>query len=146
MTAHLMFVSTTVGLGDAVTKEALEWAESSTAIVAVGKIMRFMNDTAAFKHGKNKGDVTSTMECYMNEHKVISDVAFMKLTLLIEHEYRTINQARFELHKSLPAAQRVVILAVVSLMFFYDNRKDVYTLCSDLRETIRSLYVEHAPM
>nr|CAH68037.1 OSIGBa0139N19-OSIGBa0137L10.6 [Oryza sativa] len=145
-TAHLMFVSTTVGLGDAVTKEALEWAESSTAIVAVGKIMRFMNDIAAFKHGKNKGDVTSTMECYMNEHKVISDVAFMKLTSLIEHEYRTINQARFELHKSLPAAQRVVILAVVSLMFFYDNRKDVYTLCSDLRETIRSLYVEHAPM
>lgn len=48
-TAHLMFVSTTVGLGDAVTKEALEWAESSTAIVAVGKIMRFMNDIAAFK-------------------------------------------------------------------------------------------------
>lgn len=44
-----MFVSTTIGLGDAVTKEALEWAESSTAIVAVGKIMRFMNDIAAFK-------------------------------------------------------------------------------------------------
>ncbi len=98
------------------------------------------------QHGKNKGDVTSTMECYMNEHKVTSDVAFMKLSSLIEHEYRTINQARFDLHKSLPAAQRVVILAVVSLMFFYDNRKDVYTLCSDLQETIRSLYVEHAPM
>uniref|UniRef100_A0A0E0DCP0 Terpene synthase N-terminal domain-containing protein n=1 Tax=Oryza meridionalis TaxID=40149 RepID=A0A0E0DCP0_9ORYZ len=145
-TAHLMFVSTTVGLGDAVTKEALEWAESSTAIVAVGKIMRFMNDIAAFKHGKNNGDVTRTMECYMNEHNVTSDVAFMKLGSLIEHEYRTINQARFELQKSLPAAQRVVILAVVSLMFFYDNRKDVYTLCSDLQETIRSLYVEHAPM
>lgn len=46
----LLCVCTTVGRDDTLTKEAFEWAASDTgAIRAYAKILRFMNDVAAFK-------------------------------------------------------------------------------------------------
>uniref|UniRef100_J3LWV4 Terpene synthase n=1 Tax=Oryza brachyantha TaxID=4533 RepID=J3LWV4_ORYBR len=139
-TAQLICVSTTIGRGDAVTKEAFEWATSSTAIIACAKIIRFMNDIAAFKRGKNKGDISSSVECYMTENQVTSEVAFSKLYSLIEDEWRTLNQARYEHHELLPVVQRVVNFAV-AIMFFYDERKDAYTFSSYLQEIVRSLFV-----
>lgn len=49
-TVPLLCVSTTVGRGDALTKEAFEWvANDIGAKTACAKITRFMNDIAAFK-------------------------------------------------------------------------------------------------
>ncbi|XP_052152134.1 tau-cadinol synthase-like isoform X1 [Oryza glaberrima] len=143
---QLVSVSTTVGRGDTITKEAFQWTTSSTTIIACAKILRFMNDIAAFKqHGKNKGDIASTVECYMNEHKVSSEVALTKLSSLIEDEWRTMNQAYYEHLEILPAVQRVVNLAA-SIMFIYDKRKDAYTFSSYLEEIIKSLFVKPVPM
>lgn len=95
---------------------------------------------------KNKGDMSSTVECYMNEHNVTSEVAIAKINSLIEDEWKTINQARFERRELLPAVHRVVNLCVC-VMFFYDNKKkDAYTFSSNLRETIESLFVNPIPM
>lgn len=41
---------------------------------------------------KNKGDAANTVECYMNEHKVTSEVALDKIESMIENEWRTLNQ------------------------------------------------------
>uniref|UniRef100_A0A0E0GZA7 Terpene synthase N-terminal domain-containing protein n=1 Tax=Oryza nivara TaxID=4536 RepID=A0A0E0GZA7_ORYNI len=92
-TVPLLSVSTAVDRGDALTKEAFEWAANETsAKTACAKITRFMNDIAAFKRGrKNRGDVASTVECYMNENKVTSEDAFTKIDSMIEDEWRTIN-------------------------------------------------------
>uniref|UniRef100_A0A0D9W3K1 Terpene synthase N-terminal domain-containing protein n=1 Tax=Leersia perrieri TaxID=77586 RepID=A0A0D9W3K1_9ORYZ len=143
--AQLVCVSTAIGRGDVFTKEAFEWTTRSDAIKACAKIMRFMNDIASFKRGKNKGDIASTVECYMNEHKVTSEAAFTELSLLIEDEWRTMNEALFEHHELLPAVQRVVNLAI-SIMFLYDKRKDAYTFSSHLQEIVKSLFVKPVPM
>uniref|UniRef100_A0A0E0HU68 Uncharacterized protein n=1 Tax=Oryza nivara TaxID=4536 RepID=A0A0E0HU68_ORYNI len=144
-TVQLLCVSTTVGRGDAITNEAFMWAASSTTVTSCAKIMRFMNDIASFERGKNKGEIASTVECYMNEHNIISEVAFAKLDSLVEDEWRTINQARCEHHQLLPVVQRVVNLAIC-IMFFYDKRKDAYTFSTHLQEIVRNLFINPITM
>ncbi|XP_052157229.1 tau-cadinol synthase-like isoform X3 [Oryza glaberrima] len=95
---------------------------------------------------KNKGDMSSTVECYMNEHNVTSEVAIAKINSLIEDEWKTINQARFERRELLPAVHRVVNLCVCVMFFYDDKKKDAYTFSSNLRETIESLFVNPIPM
>lgn len=49
-TVPLLCVTAAVGQGDAVTKESFELTTvRSSAVIACAKIMRFMNDIAAFK-------------------------------------------------------------------------------------------------
>lgn len=81
------------------------------------------------------------MECYINEHNVTSEVAIARVDALIEDEWRTLNQARFETHALLPAIQRTISLAL-SASLFYDNRNDVYTLSTHLEKTIEKFFVK----
>uniref|UniRef100_A0A0D9W3J8 Uncharacterized protein n=1 Tax=Leersia perrieri TaxID=77586 RepID=A0A0D9W3J8_9ORYZ len=146
-TVPLLCVSTTVGRGDALTKEAFEWATSDiVATIACAKITRFMNDIAAFKRGrKNRGDVASTVECYMSENKVTSESAFTKIDSLVEDEWKIINQALCESREVLPAVQQVRNLAICAT-FFYGNRKDAYTFSTHLQDTVESLFVKPIPI
>lgn len=108
--------------------------------------MRNYNLSLTFiQRGKNKGEIASTVECYMNEHNIISEVAFAKLDSLVEDEWRTINQARCEHHQLLPVVQRVVNLAIC-IMFFYDKRKDAYTFSTHLQEIVRNLFINPITM
>uniref|UniRef100_A0A3B6BWW5 Terpene synthase n=1 Tax=Triticum aestivum TaxID=4565 RepID=A0A3B6BWW5_WHEAT len=118
-------VSMMAGMSDAMMKTALKWAASvPDVVISVGKISRFMNDIGAFERRKCKGDMASTVECYINEYNVTSEVAITKTVALIEHEWKTLNQARFQNH--LPALQQFISLAI-STTFFYGNRNDIYT-------------------
>lgn len=146
-TVPLLCVSATVGRGDALTKEAFEWvANDIGAKTACAKITRFMNDIAAFKRGrKNRGDVASTVECYMNENKVTSEGAITKIDSMIEDEWRTINQALCEHRELLPAVQQVLNLTICAT-FFYGKRKDAYTFSTHLQETVESLFVRTVPI
>ncbi|GJN03581.1 hypothetical protein PR202_ga21040 [Eleusine coracana subsp. coracana] len=61
-------------MDDVATKEAFEWVIGSTDIIkACGEVSRFMDDMAAFKNGRNKMDVASSVECYIEDHKVTSE-------------------------------------------------------------------------
>uniref|UniRef100_A0A0D3FUD3 Terpene synthase N-terminal domain-containing protein n=2 Tax=Oryza TaxID=4527 RepID=A0A0D3FUD3_9ORYZ len=146
-TVPLLCVSTTVDRGDALTKEAFESAANETSAKTVcAKITRFMNDIAAFKRRrKNRGDVASTVECYMNENKVTSEDAFTKIDSMIEDEWRTINQALCEQRDLLPAVQQVLNLSICAT-FFYGKRKDAYTFSAHLQETVESLFVKPVPI
>uniref|UniRef100_I1PK99 Terpene synthase metal-binding domain-containing protein n=1 Tax=Oryza glaberrima TaxID=4538 RepID=I1PK99_ORYGL len=143
----VLCVTTTDGRGDAVTKESFELATGRTsAVIACAKIMRFMNDIAAFKSGrKNKGEATNTVECYMNEHKVTSEVALDKIGSMIESEWRTLNQVHCDHHQQFLVVQRLMKLAI-SVPFFYDNKKDAYTFSKYLHEIVGNLFVNPVPL
>ncbi|KAI5008488.1 hypothetical protein ZWY2020_009536 [Hordeum vulgare] len=132
-----------VGMGDTATKEALEWALGCTdAVRACGEVTRFMNDLASFKRRKNKNDVASSVECYISEHGVASEVAIDKIGSLIEDAWKTTNQARFELPELLlPAVQRVANITI-SMPFMYDDKTDAFTFSSRLEGTIKRLFVD----
>ncbi|KQK21701.1 hypothetical protein BRADI_1g62538v3 [Brachypodium distachyon] len=135
-----------VGMGDTATKEALQWALGCTdAVKACAQVTRFMNDLASFKRGKNKNDVASSVECYISEHGVASEVAFAKIGSLIEDAWKTTNQARFQLPELLPVVQRVANITI-SMPFMYDDKKDAFTFSSAIEGTIKRLFVNHIPL
>ncbi|XP_044964596.1 tau-cadinol synthase-like isoform X1 [Hordeum vulgare subsp. vulgare] len=134
-----------VGMGDLVTRETFEWAASYPKVaIACGKIARLMDDMAAFKGGKAKGDMASSIECYMVEHRVTSEVAIYKILSLLEDEWKTLNQAPFDHHTHLPVLQRIINFAN-SMPLFY-REKDAYTFSMHLKDTVDSLFVEPIPM
>jgi hypothetical protein len=90
---------------------------------------------------KCKGDLPSTVECYISEHSVTSEVAITRIDALMEEEWRTLNQARFANHALLPALQQFISLAV-STTFFYGNRNDVYTHSTHIERTIEGLFIK----
>ncbi|CAM0908243.1 unnamed protein product [Alopecurus aequalis] len=140
--APTVCVSMMAGMGDATMEQALKWtADVPDVVIAAGKIVRFMNDIAAFERGKYNHDVASSVECYMNEYSVTSNVAIARINALIEDEWRTLNQARFQNRALLPALQRIIGLAL-SASLIYDNRKDVYTVSRHLQKTIERLFVD----
>ncbi|KAL5214873.1 hypothetical protein ABZP36_004025 [Zizania latifolia] len=89
--------------------------------------------------------MASTVECYMSDRKVRSELAIAEIDSMIEDEWRTINQARREHPELLPALQQVVNLAICAT-FFYGNRKDAYTFSTHLEQTVESLFVNPVPM
>ncbi|XP_052156816.1 tau-cadinol synthase-like isoform X2 [Oryza glaberrima] len=143
----LLCAITTVGQDDVVTREAFELAtQHNSAVLACGKILRFMNDIAAFKSGrKNKGDATSTVECYMNEHKVTGEEAIARIDSIIEDEWKTLNEVRCEHPQVLPVVQRVMNLAI-SVPFFYNKRSDAYTSSKYLHKIVECLFVTPIPI
>ncbi|KAL6648161.1 hypothetical protein ACP70R_012385 [Stipagrostis hirtigluma subsp. patula] len=136
-----------VGMGDdAATKEALEWAFGCTdAVKACAEVTRFLNDLASFKRGKNKNDVASSVECYISEHGVTSEIALAKIGSLIEDAWKTTNGARFERRELLPAMQRVINITI-SMPFMYNDKKDAFTNSNSLKGVIKRLFVNPIPL
>lgn len=97
------------------------------------------------KRGKNKRDVASSVECYMNENGVTSEAAFAKINALVEDEWRSTNQTRLEHRTLLPMVQRIVNFTD-SMVLFYDDKKDAYTFGTLLREIVESLFVKPVPI
>ncbi|XBI62145.1 hypothetical protein VPH35_042817 [Triticum aestivum] len=135
-------LSVMAGVDRKIMKQSLDWAAGvPDVVIAGGKIVRFMNDIAAFKRRKCKGDAASSVECYIHEHGVTDKVAIARIDELIEEEWKILNKARFENHALLPALQPIIDLARSSSLF-YDNRNDVYTTSTHLQETVESLFLK----
>uniref|UniRef100_A0ACD5UVX4 Uncharacterized protein n=1 Tax=Avena sativa TaxID=4498 RepID=A0ACD5UVX4_AVESA len=140
--APTVCTSMMVSMDDPIIKQALEWTVGvPDVIIAAGKVVRLMNDIAAFERRKCKGDAASSVECYINEHNVTGEVAIAQIETLLERQWRILNQAHFENRELLPALQRIIGLAL-SATFFYDNKNDVYTLSTHLQKTIESLFMK----
>ncbi|KAL6650290.1 hypothetical protein ACP70R_009215 [Stipagrostis hirtigluma subsp. patula] len=140
--APMLSVALLVGMGDVATKDAFEWAISCTdAVRASGEVTRFVDDLAAFKHGKNKMDIATTIECYMHEHHVPDEVAIAKMESLVEDAWKTTNQAHFERGTLLPVVKRVANLTR-SMAFLFQNKRDAYTFSKYNKETIEQQFVK----
>jgi len=141
--AQMLSIGLLVGMGDVATKEAFEWViGNSDAIWACGEVSRFMDDMSAFKNGRNKLDVPSTVECYIKEHNVSSDVALTKISSFVEDAWKTINQAPFKYPALFPVVRRVASLAKSMTLLFLDKR-DAYTYSKDFKKTLESHFVKH---
>ncbi|EMS61460.1 (+)-delta-cadinene synthase isozyme XC14 [Triticum urartu] len=135
-----------VGMGDEANNEAFEWAIGCTDVVmACSKVTRFMDDLAAFKRGKNKMDVPSSLECYINEHNVTSEVAITVLDGLVEDAWKTINRERFVCPTLLPFVNRVINLTTSMSVLFHDGG-DGYTYNKDSEGMIEKLFAKPIPL
>ena len=93
------------------------------------------------QRGKCKGDIASSVECYMNENNVTRDVAVARIGSLMEHEWRILNQARFADQAMLPAVQRVYDFAA-SMMLFYGNGNEGFSNSKHVQKNIESFFIK----
>uniref|UniRef100_A0ACD6ACK4 Uncharacterized protein n=1 Tax=Avena sativa TaxID=4498 RepID=A0ACD6ACK4_AVESA len=141
-----LIIGSLVGMGDEATDEAFEWAMGYPDVVkACGEVTRFMDDLAAFKHGKNKLDVASSLDSYINEHHVTSEEAIAVLDNLVEDAWKTTNQARFGSHVLIPIVNRVANLTKSMTLLFRD-KSDLYTFSRGNRDRIHQHFVEPIPL
>ncbi|XP_037475061.1 tau-cadinol synthase-like [Triticum dicoccoides] len=133
-----LVIGSLVGMGDEATDEAFKWALAYPDIVkACGKVTRFMDDLAAFKHGKNKLDVASSLESYINQHHVTSEVAIAVLEIFVEEAWKTTNRARLDDRRALlPFVNRVANLTKSMTMLFRD-KGDLYTFSRGNKDRIQ---------
>ncbi|CAN6325232.1 unnamed protein product [Urochloa humidicola] len=143
---QLVCVGLLVGMGDIATNEVFEWAIGSTDVIrACGEVSRFMDDMVDFKRGRNKMDVVTSVDCYMKEHNVTSEVALAKIGSFVDDAWKRLNQALFEHHALLPVLQRVTNFAM-SMMIIFQDQRDGYTDSKELKETLKSQFVKHIPL
>ncbi|KAL5226806.1 hypothetical protein ABZP36_015071 [Zizania latifolia] len=138
-----------LGMGDVATKEAFDWALACPdAGRAFAEVARFMDDLAVSQNGRDKMDVASTVECYMKEHGVTSEVATAEISAMVEDAWKTLNQARFDDDDDrafLPLVQRIINLAMCIAFLFYDNR-DGYTNSHELKDMFEAHFVNPIPL
>lgn len=90
-------------------------------------------------------DVASSVECYIKEHDVPSEVALAWISSFVEDAWKTINQAPFKYPALFPVEQRVTSLAKSMTLLFLDKR-DAYTYSKDFKKTLDSHFVKHLPL
>ncbi|XBI50902.1 hypothetical protein VPH35_033505 [Triticum aestivum] len=141
----LLVIGSLVGMGDEATDESFEWAIGYPDVVkACGEVTRFMDDLAAFKHYKNKLDVSSSLESYVNQHRVTSEMAIAVLDNLVEDAWKTTNQARFGRRALLPFVNRVTNLTKSMTLLFRD-KNDLYTFSRGNKDRTRQHFIDPIP-
>ncbi|KAL6649980.1 hypothetical protein ACP70R_014204 [Stipagrostis hirtigluma subsp. patula] len=146
--APMLAVVTLMAAGDKATKEAFEWASSVPDMVhAGGEIGRFLNDIPTYKRGKNKKDLATSLECYMNEHGATVEEAAAALYAMTEHAWRRINRACMEIDRALlPGAQLAVVSLARTIEIIYFGGNDAYTFSGDLQGLVTSLFLKPVPV
>uniref|UniRef100_A0ACD5V367 Uncharacterized protein n=1 Tax=Avena sativa TaxID=4498 RepID=A0ACD5V367_AVESA len=138
----LLSVSSLVGMGDKATKEAFKWAIGCTdAVKACSIVGRLMNDMTAFKHGKNKMDVACSVDSYIKQYHVTSEVAMTMLDHVVQDAWKTSNQARFDHRALLPQVNQVISITK-SMAFMYHHKRDLYTFSRMIQEKIRQQFIQ----
>ncbi|CAM0153072.1 unnamed protein product [Urochloa decumbens] len=143
---ELVAIGLLFGLGVIATKEVFEWAtQNSNTVRAVGEISRFIDDLTDFKRGRNKRDVASSVECYIKENNVTSEVALAKVTSLVDDAWKTLNQELFEDRAPLSVINQITNFGR-SVMFLYHDGRDGYTNSKEVKEALESHFVKHIPI
>ncbi|XP_004295781.1 PREDICTED: (-)-alpha-pinene synthase-like [Fragaria vesca subsp. vesca] len=82
-----------LGMNDNITKETFEWVLKYPKIVMASSfIFRFMDDIGGSKHEKQKGDVDSSIDCYMKQYGVSKEEAIEVLDKQIVDSWKEINE------------------------------------------------------
>lgn len=136
-----------MGAGDLATKEALEWASAvPDVVIASGVVARFLNDIAAYKKGKNKKDVGSSVECYAKENGLAGEEAAAAIAAMAEDAWRRINRECMEMDRALLPAAQLVVNLTKTLEVIYLGGRDAYTFSGDLKDLVTSLFIKPVPI
>ncbi|PHT99423.1 Sesquiterpene synthase [Capsicum chinense] len=140
-----LFLATTswLGMGDVATKEAFDWISTEpTILVASCIIARLLNDLVTNEIELERGDVASSIECYMNEYDATKEEAYMEMRKIIEKRWKDLNRGCLK----PTAVPRVLLMPVINLTrvaeFIYKD-EDAYTFSkNNLKHVISMVLVD----
>ncbi|KAM7490766.1 hypothetical protein LguiA_033687 [Lonicera macranthoides] len=149
VSAGYIMVATTsfVGMGELVTKQAFDWVSSYPLIIIASSIFaRLSNDMVAHEFEQKRGHVASAVECYMKQHSVTKEVAFIEFNKRISNGWKDMNQECLR-PTSVPMAllERVLNLTRVLNIMYKDG--DGYTHAKTrVKNAIAALLIECVPI
>ncbi|MFQ6635362.1 hypothetical protein Gotur_011649, partial [Gossypium turneri] len=86
-------MSSFVGMEDSITKETFNWAFNDPKIVrASSTICRLMSDIVGHKVERERGHVSSAVECYMKQYGVSMQEAYDELYKQLNNAWKDINE------------------------------------------------------
>uniref|UniRef100_A0A7N2RD71 Uncharacterized protein n=1 Tax=Quercus lobata TaxID=97700 RepID=A0A7N2RD71_QUELO len=136
-----------IGMGDIVTKAALEWVIKEPKIVRAASIInRLMDDIVSNEFEQERGHVVSGIECYMRQYGVSKQEVHDEFRKQIVNAWKDINKECFRpTEVPEPLLTRVVNLARVMDLLYKDE--DAYThLGGVMVEGITSMLVDPVPV
>ncbi|KAM7486315.1 hypothetical protein LguiA_002324 [Lonicera macranthoides] len=144
---RMLAITSFVGMGDSVTKHALDWASNNPLIVEACAIYsRLANDMVGHMSEQESGDVASVVECYMKQHSVTKEEAFVEFNRRITDAWKDMNQECLR-PTAVPMAllERVLNLARVINIMYKDE--DIYKNAKTrVKNFITSLFIENVPI
>ncbi|TYI58062.1 hypothetical protein E1A91_D11G326600v1 [Gossypium mustelinum] len=140
-------MSSFVGMEDSITKETFNWAFNDPKIVrASSTICRLMSDIVGHKVERERGHVSSAVECYMKQYGVSMQEAYDELYKQINNAWKDINE-EFLKPTAAPtsALNRILNLArVIDLLY---TGEDAYTQVGESAKTsITALLIDSIPV
>ncbi|XP_030943830.1 (-)-germacrene D synthase-like [Quercus lobata] len=136
-----------IGMGDIVTKAALEWVIKEPKIVRAASIInRLMDDIVSNEFEQERGHVVSGIECYMRQYGLSKQEVHDEFRKQIVNAWKDINKECFRpTEVPEPLLTRVVNLARVMDLLYKDE--DAYThLGGVMVEGITSMLVDPVPV
>ncbi|CAL4994540.1 unnamed protein product [Urochloa decumbens] len=130
-----------ISLGNVTTAEALEWVFTYPKIVrGLSVHARISNDIMSHEREQASDHMASTVQTCMKQHRVTVEEAIEKLRVTIEEAWMDIVQGCLEQEHPMALLEKVVTFAQ-SLDFMY-KREDAYTLSSNLKDVLTSLFLK----
>ncbi|CAD6266228.1 unnamed protein product [Miscanthus lutarioriparius] len=139
--AMQVVVLTLVSLGDVTTREIVDWAFTYPKMIrAVTATARILNDIMSYEREQASDHMASTVQTCMKQYGVTVEEAIEKLKFTCEEAWMDIVQGCLDQGYPMAILNKVVSVGR-SLDFIY-KREDSYTLPSNLKDTITSLYTK----
>ncbi|XP_010258444.1 PREDICTED: (-)-germacrene D synthase-like [Nelumbo nucifera] len=89
----LLAVASFVGMGEIATKEAFDWVSNLPNLVKNSSIIcRLMDDIMTHEYEQEKGDVCSSVECYMKQYGVSKQEVVEEFSRSITNAWKDINE------------------------------------------------------
>ncbi|KAI6680476.1 hypothetical protein NL676_034357 [Syzygium grande] len=146
---ELLLVTSFLGMGDVVTKDAFDWVlySDSKMVKAVKVIGRLMDDIAGHKFEQERGHVASSVECFMKQYRVTEEEAKEELRKQVVDAWKDINEG-LRCPTILPGQLLARVINFARSMYVvYKDEIDLYTHAgTKLKEQVASLYVDPLPM
>ncbi|KAL9271746.1 (-)-drimenol synthase-like protein [Drosera capensis] len=137
-----------LGMGEVVTKEALEWASENPKVVnAAGIIGRLLDDMGSHNFEQSRDHVPSAVECFMRQHGVSQDKACLELHKKVREAWKVVNEALLRpTVMPVPLLDRVLNLCRVTEVIY--KGADLYTFANSatMKGLISSMFVDPIPM
>ncbi|XP_042494139.1 (-)-germacrene D synthase-like isoform X1 [Macadamia integrifolia] len=142
----MLIVTSFVCMGDIVTKETLDWAIDDPKLIrASALICRLMDDIASHKVEQARGDVCSSVECYMKQHRVTEQEACDELHRRVEKAWKDINEECIKPSRS-PVPLMPFLMQIVNFTRMMDviyKHDDGYSNAAQvLKEYITFLFID----
>nr|G8H5N2.1 RecName: Full=Sesquiterpene synthase 15b; Short=ShTPS15b; AltName: Full=Germacrene A synthase TPS15b [Solanum habrochaites]AEM23830.1 sesquiterpene synthase [Solanum habrochaites] len=126
-----------LGMGDEATKEAFEWISTEPPIlVASSNIARLLNDIVSHEREIERGDVASSIECYMKEYGATKEEAYMEIRKIIENNWKDLNRGCLK-PTTVPRVLLMPVLNLTRVAEFVYKDEDAYTFSkNNLKDVI----------